>query len=123
MTSLVRLSKALSGVGIASRRKSDEIIKKGMVKVNNIVILDPWYKVSYDEDIITINNNIINNKVEKIYIALNKPRKFISDLNFKDDRNLARNLIKFDGYIYPVGRLDYDSEGLIFFYERWRFCK
>ena len=111
----MRLSKFLAEAGIASRRKSDDIIRSGIVKVNNIVVLEPYYQVIPDVDIVTISNNAIYIKERKYYYALNKPINYLSDLNFSDDRNLARNLIPTDAYIFPVGRLDYDSEGLILF--------
>ncbi len=110
-----RLSKFLTQCGIASRRKSEEIINKGRVKVNNISILEPYYKILPEIDIISLDNNIINKNIINLYIALYKPVKYLSDLNYNDDRDIARSLIKIDAYLFPVGRLDFASEGLMIF--------
>ena len=115
MQASIRLSKFLAQAGIASRRKSDDIIRSGVVKVNNIVVIEPYYQVKPDNDVVTICDNSIYLKQKKHYYALNKPVNYLSDLNFADDRSLARSLIPADAYIFPVGRLDYDSEGLILF--------
>ncbi|MCX5806876.1 MAG: pseudouridine synthase [Proteobacteria bacterium] len=110
-----RLSKFISRCGIASRRKSEEIILSGMVKVNNDIVLEPQYSVDYTKDIVTIDNNVIKQNEKNIYIALYKPVGYISDLKDVRGRKLARELINFEGKLFPVGRLDYNSEGLIIF--------
>jgi 23S rRNA pseudouridine2605 synthase len=110
-----RLSKFISRCGIASRRKSEEIILSGIVKVNDNIILEPQYNVDYTKDIVTIDNNIIKLSEKNIYIALYKPIGYISDLKDVRGRKLARDLINFEGKLFPVGRLDYNSEGLIIF--------
>lgn len=115
MQETLRLSKYLAIAGVASRRKCDVIIRSGAVKVNNITVKEPFTQVSPDIDSITINNCIVYLPGKKSYYALNKPRNYLSDLNFSDDRSLARSLIPTDVYLFPVGRLDYDSEGLILF--------
>jgi 23S rRNA pseudouridine2605 synthase len=115
VSDVIRLSKYLAQAGTASRRKSDEIIRSGIVKVNNIVVLEPYYQVRPDIDVVTIRNDTVYIEHRKYYYALNKPINYISDLNFSDDRDLARNLLPIDAYIFPIGRLDYDSEGLILF--------
>jgi 23S rRNA pseudouridine2605 synthase len=115
MPDAIRLSKYLAQSGVASRRKSDDVIKSGLVKVNNIIVLEPYYQVKPDVDLVTIGNNRVCLKQKKVYYALNKPINYLSDLAFSDDRKLARSLIHTDDYIFPVGRLDYDSEGLILF--------
>jgi 23S rRNA pseudouridine2605 synthase len=114
-TGFIRLSKFLSQAGVSSRRKSDDIIRSGQVKVNNIIVLEPYYQVRPEIDLVTIGNNSIFLATKRYYFALNKPKNYLSDLNFADDRNLARKLIPIDAYIFPVGRLDYDSEGLMLF--------
>ena len=110
-----RLSKFLSNSGVASRRKAEEIIKSGRVFVNNINILEPQYKVNPNDDIVTVDNNVITSVKRHDYIALYKPVGYISDLKDPAGRKLARDLIKTRTNIYPVGRLDYSSEGLIIF--------
>lgn len=109
-----RLSKFLAACGVASRRKCEEIIKEGRVKINNVKAIDPHSKLDPQSDIITLDNHTVNPNT-LLYIALYKPRGYLSDLAYNDDRKLARNLIPINVYLFPVGRLDYHSEGLIIF--------
>jgi len=115
VASVLRLSVFLSRAGISSRRKAEEIILSGRVKVNDIIVLEPQHKVEPEIDIIRYDNHVINEAKVKLYIALYKPTKVLSDLKYDDDRDIARNLIDVKGYLYPVGRLDYHSEGLMIF--------
>lgn len=110
-----RLSKFLAHAGVDSRRNAEEIIRLGRVSVNNIKVLEPQYQVNSDNDVVTVDNKIINTVKTHVYIALYKPVGYISDLKDPGGRKLARELIKTRTYIYPVGRLDYNSEGLIIF--------
>jgi 23S rRNA pseudouridine2605 synthase len=110
-----RLSKFLAHSGIDSRRKSEEIIKSGRVFVNNINILEPQYHVSPDNDIVTVDNKVVSNVKRYNYVALYKPVGYMSDLKDPAGRKLARDLIKVKTKLFPVGRLDYNSEGLIIF--------
>jgi 23S rRNA pseudouridine2605 synthase len=110
-----RLSKFLSTSGVASRRKCDDIIEAGHVKVNDVVVLQPFYRISVDQDKITVDNHTINSANKLIYIALNKPNQYLSDLVSERNRKDARSLISIKTYLFPVGRLDYNSEGLMLF--------
>jgi 23S rRNA pseudouridine2605 synthase len=110
-----RLSKYLSTRGLASRRKCDELISAGRVKVNNVVVLEPFYRVAPDKDLVTVDNFNIKDKSAYLYIALYKPLRYLSDLAPEHGRGIARSLIPIETYLFPVGRLDYNSEGLIFF--------
>jgi 23S rRNA pseudouridine2605 synthase len=110
-----RLSKFLSNSGIASRRKCDDIIKSGRVKVNDIIVLEPFYRVVSNQDEITVDNRRINLLQKSIYIALYKPIQYLSDLVSEKDRKVSRTLIPIKTYLFPVGRLDYNSEGLMLF--------
>jgi 23S rRNA pseudouridine2605 synthase len=111
----VRLSVFLARCGIASRRKSDHIIASGSVKVNNIKVVDPYYKISPQKDSVTINNKRVEPSKRYVYIALYKPVGYLSDLADKRNRKLARSLLKEEERLFPVGRLDYSSEGLMLF--------
>ncbi len=116
MTSVLqRLSKYLSHSGVASRRKSEEIIRSGRVLVNNIKILEPQHLIDQNKDTVKVDNRLVSIINAKIYIALNKPVGYLSDMKDPANRKLARNLINIDTKIFPVGRLDYNSEGLILF--------
>jgi pseudouridine synthase len=114
-----RLAKLLSHIGIASRRRCDEIISSGRVTVNDIIVLDPGHRVSPAKDSISIDGRALDQalKEEKkpIYIALYKPDRYLSDLLSSSDRQVARSLIPMHTYLFPVGRLDYHSEGLMLF--------
>ncbi len=118
-----RLSKFLSSSGIASRRKCDTIIKSGRVKVNNSTILEPFYKVLPCIDNVTVDNYKVIPYSQFIYLALNKPINYISDLVKEKDRHDARSLIPVKTYLFPVGRLDYNSEGLILFTNDGNFAQ
>jgi len=114
-----RLAKFLSRSGIASRRQCEEIILSGRVMVNQVVVLKPGYRVIAGKDIISLDRRVLNqdqNQPRKlIYVALYKPVRFLSDLLSSSERPVARSLIAIDSYLFPVGRLDYHSEGLMLF--------
>ena len=111
----IRLSKFLAHAGVSSRRKADEIIKSGRVTVNNTVVLEPFLPIAPHKDIVTIDNKVIKYHVSHKYIALYKPAGYLSDLKDNQDRKLARTLLDDKERLYPVGRLDYQSEGLMLF--------
>ena len=107
-----RLQKAIAKAGIASRRKAEELIQSGKVKVNGKVVTERGVKVS-DTDEITVNNKPIRTE-NKVYYLLNKPRRTICSAS--DEKGRETVLSCFEGInerIYPVGRLDYDTSGLL----------
>ena len=106
-----RLQKVIAETGFASRRKAEELIKQGKVYVNGIKITEMGTKVD-GNDIITINGKGIT-KEDKVYYLLNKPRGVISSSSDDKGRKTVVDIIKSDKRIYPVGRLDYDTTGLI----------
>jgi pseudouridine synthase len=110
-----RLNKIISQAGISSRRKADELIKNGLVKVNNKVVKDLGTKVDITKDKITVQgfNLKLNFKPRKIYYALHKPLHVISSRKDEKGRKTVIDLIQSNQYLYPVGRLDYDSTGLV----------
>jgi 23S rRNA pseudouridine2605 synthase len=110
-----RLSKYLSNSGIASRRKCDDIIKSGRVKVNDTIILEPFYRVLPHKDNVTVDNRTCNTNNNPLYIALYKPVQYLSDLVSEKNRKVTRTLIPIKTYLFPIGRLDYSSEGLMLF--------
>jgi 23S rRNA pseudouridine2605 synthase len=109
-----KLVKYVARVSTFSRRKSEELIKSGKVKVNKIVVTEPSSEVK-SEDSVFINNERIQSNAVKLYIALYKPDGYMSDLQDPRGRKVARDLIKIDMKLFPVGRLDYHSEGLMIF--------
>jgi 23S rRNA pseudouridine2605 synthase len=110
-----RLSKYLSNSGIASRRKCDDIIKSGRVKVNDFTVLEPFYRVLPNKDNVTVDNRTLNTNNNPLYIALYKPVQYLSDLVSEKNRKVTRTLIPIKTYLFPIGRLDYNSEGLMLF--------
>lgn len=107
-----RLQKVIANSGYASRRKAEELIQNNHVLVNGNVINTLGYKVN-DNDIISIDGNVIERKIEKEYYLLNKPREVICSVSDEFNRKCVVDLIKTENRIYPVGRLDYDTTGLI----------
>lgn len=112
---LVRLQKYMADNGIASRRKSEEMIAAGMVKVNGRVatIGD---KVNPQRDKVTVKGRKIstNSKAKRYYIMINKPRGYVTTMSDELDRKCVAELVKdIPARVYPVGRLDRDSEGLL----------
>ena len=111
-----RLSRYIARSGVASRRKAEAIIRAGRVSVNDIKTLDPFLHIDPELDRVTVDSVAISHRQNRLtYVALHKPRGYISDLADPRGRPLARDLIKVPGRLYPVGRLDYHSEGLMVF--------
>ena len=106
-----RLQKVIAQAGIASRRKAEELIKDGKVKVNGEVITELGTKVK-ESDRVEVNNKPIE-KENKEYYLLNKPRGVITTTSDEHGRKTVTDLINTEARIYPVGRLDYDTTGAI----------
>ena len=107
-----RLQKVIANLGYASRRKAEELITKGKVKVNGQVITELGTKVK-NTDTIEIENTILDNNKNYEYYLLNKPRGVISSASDEHGRKTVTDLIDTKTRIYPVGRLDYDTTGII----------
>lgn len=107
-----RLQKVIANSGYTSRRKAEELIKNGKVYVNGEKVTELGTKVS-GNDAITINGVSIKLEEDKVYFLLNKPRGVISSVSDDKDRKTVVDLIDTDKRIYPVGRLDYDTTGLL----------
>ena len=106
-----RLQKVIAEAGIASRRKAEELIVSGKVKVNNKVVTKLGTKVN-PSDKIEVDNKIIE-KENKEYYLLNKPRGVITSTSDDKNRKTVTELIETNCRIYPVGRLDYDTTGAL----------
>lgn len=106
-----RLQKVIAQSGITSRRKAEELIINGKVKVNDQVVTELGTKVS-DKDKIMVNNEPISKEVKEYYI-LNKPRGVLTTTKDEHSRKTVVDLIPTNARIYPVGRLDYDTTGLL----------
>jgi len=113
---LERLQKLIAQAGIASRRGAEELIKDGEVSVNGEIITEPGTKANPETDHIKVRGKLINTKIErreKVYILLNKPKGYLSSAADPEGRNLVTDLVKGYGKLHPVGRLDFNTEGLI----------
>jgi 23S rRNA pseudouridine2605 synthase len=109
-----RLQKILSAAGVASRRASEQLILDGRVSVNGTVVRELGSKADPGKDDIRVDGRRIRTTVPQRYIALYKPRGYVTTRNDPQGRPTVIDLLGRDvGYIYPVGRLDYDSEGLL----------
>ncbi len=109
----VRLQKYLADCGVASRRKSEELIEQGVVRVNGQVA-SIGDKISPKKDTVTVRGKKIIKQKNYTYIMLHKPRGFITTMSDERERKCVAELIKdVPGRVYPVGRLDRESEGLL----------
>ena len=106
-----RLQKIIAQAGITSRRKAEELIIQGKVKVNGEIVTELGTKVS-EKDRIEVNNQIIE-KEQKEYYLLNKPRGVVTTTSDDKNRKTVIDLIPTSTRIYPVGRLDYDTTGVL----------
>jgi len=107
-----RLQKLLAQAGYGSRRACEEFIVAGRVRVNGqIAVLGQKADLAVDN--VTMDGKPLPRAETLTYIALYKPRNVLSAAEGHDDRQTVRDLIPIDGHLYPVGRLDWDSEGLI----------
>lgn len=107
-----RLQKIIALSGYCSRRKAEELISKGKVKVNGEIINEMGYKANFS-DFIEVEGKPLNNSEDKVYYLLNKPRGVVTTSNDDKGRKTVIDLIKTNKRIYPVGRLDYDTTGLL----------
>ena len=107
-----RLQKYMARCGVASRRKCEEIILAGKVKVNGVQITELGTKVT-SEDVVEYEGNKILPEENKVYIMLNKPEGYITSVKDEKGRKTILDIVKTEERIYPIGRLDYDSSGLL----------
>lgn len=108
-----RLQKFMARCGVASRRKCEELILDGRIKVNGTVITELGFKINPEKDMVYYMSNLIKPEEIKRYIMLNKPVGVVTTVKDEKNRKTILDLVKVDERIYPIGRLDYDSSGLI----------
>lgn len=111
-----RLQKLIAQAGIASRRAAEELIKAGDVAVNGKVVTELGTKADPEKDHIKVRGKLINEKLkhqQHVYILLNKPKGVLSSVSDPGGRTLVTDLVKGAGKLHPVGRLDFNTEGLI----------
>ncbi len=111
-----RLQKLIAQAGITSRRKAEKLIKDGKVTVNGKKITKLGSKADIEKDHIKVNGKLINPMIEHrkdVYILVNKPKGYLSSVSDPENRKVVTDLVKGFGKIFPVGRLDFKTEGLI----------
>jgi 23S rRNA pseudouridine2605 synthase len=109
-----RLQKILSRAGVASRRKAEELILAGLVRVNGKVITELGTKADLNRDHIKVNNKLIHAPKRLVYLALNKPDGYVTTVSDPEGRKTVMELMRgVKERVFPVGRLDYHSDGLL----------
>jgi pseudouridine synthase len=110
--SLIRLQKFLSQAGVCSRRKGEEYIKAGLVRVNNTVVTELGTKIDPVSDRVEFKGKIVVPENNFVYIALNKPKGYVTSCSQPGEK-IVLDLIDIPQRVYPIGRLDKDSTGLL----------
>lgn len=108
-----RLQKYMASCGVASRRKCEEIILEGRVEVNGVKIKELGTKIDTEADIVKLDDKIIKPEEKKVYILLNKPTGYVCTVKDERGRKTILDLVKVKERIYPIGRLDMDTSGII----------
>ena len=109
-----RLQKIISQAGIASRRAAEHLIAEGRVSLNGVVTTLPGVKADPEKDEIRVDGRLISCEIERVYLMLNKPQGYVTTLSDPQGRPIVTDLlIGLSERVFPVGRLDYDSEGLL----------
>jgi len=110
---MMRLQKYMAHCGVASRRSAEGMILDGRVKVNGEVVRELGTSISPESDRVEVDGTLIQTAADHVYVMLNKPTGYITSVKDNFGRPTALDLVRIDRRVYPVGRLDYDSEGLI----------
>jgi len=109
-----RLQKIIAAAGIASRRKAEELITQGMVSVNGQIVTELGSKADPEQDHIRVNGKLLHGPQRHVYLLMNKPKGYVTTLHDPEHRPTVMDLLRGVGArVYPVGRLDYASEGLL----------
>lgn len=109
---IIRLNKFLADSGVASRRKSDELISKGFVTVNGKVVTEMGLKINpYDK--ISVSGKPVSNKSKPVYFLLNKPKDYLTTTDDEQGRKTVLDLIKSPSRVFPIGRLDRNTTGVL----------
>jgi len=111
-----RLQKLIAQAGVASRRAAEELIRSGEVTVNGSIVTELGTKADPEKDHVKVRGKLISAKLkhrENVYLLLNKPKGYLSSAADPEGRKLVTDLVKGYGKLHPVGRLDFNTEGLI----------
>lgn len=110
----VRLQKYMADCGVASRRKCETLIEQGRVRINGRIVTELGSKINPELDKVSVDKLLIHPTAVKVYIALNKPSGYVCTAQDPFNRRIVTDLVHIKERVVPVGRLDYNSEGLIF---------
>jgi 23S rRNA pseudouridine2605 synthase len=109
-----RLQKIIAAAGVASRRKAEELISAGHVRVNGAVVTELGTKADPETDHIRVNGKLLQGAQRHVYLLLNKPKGYVTTVSDPEKRPTVMQLLRgVKKRVYPVGRLDYASEGLL----------
>lgn len=110
---LTRLNKFISNAGVTARRKADELIFTGRVTVNMQTVTEPGTKVNPEKDVVKVDGEKVKPQSEFIYVVLFKPRGYVTTTHDEKGRPTVMDLIGLNTRLYPIGRLDYDTDGVL----------
>ena len=110
---MIRLNKYIAECGVCSRRSADTLIKNGKVYVNRKKVVDLGTKIDETNDEVTINNEKIKKEEKLVYLMLNKPKGYVTTSKEQFNRKSVMDLINLNLRVYPIGRLDMYTEGLL----------
>ncbi len=110
---LIRLNKYLAMCGVASRRKADELIQQGRVEVNGKVVTQLGLKINPQKDKVTVDGKLVKPEEKLVYIVINKPKDCITTVRDEKGRRTVLDLVKVKQRIFPVGRLDRNTTGVL----------
>lgn len=109
----MRINKYIAQAGFCSRRKADELVANGNVKVNGLTLKEAGYDV-VEGDVVEVNGRVIEPEQQKVYILLNKPIGYVTTVSDDKDRLTVMDLVAdVDARLFPVGRLDYNTSGML----------
>lgn len=109
-----RLQKIIAAAGIASRRKAEQLIASGLVEVNGQIVTELGSKADLEHDHIRVNGKLLHGAEQHVYLLMNKPKGYVTTVSDPEGRPTVMDLLRgIRTRVYPVGRLDYSSEGLL----------
>jgi len=109
----IRLQKWLSAAGVASRRKAEEIIADGRVSINGVVVTELGAKANTASDVVSVDGKAVEIEQKKVYIMLHKPEGVVTTVTDPYGRPTVMDLVSAETRLYPVGRLDLDTSGIL----------
>ena len=110
----MRLSKILAQAGLASRRGAEALLEGGRVTVNGVVRLEPGAQADPATDVVALDGRVVGAREARAYVLLHKPPGYVTSLHDPEGRRVVRDLLPAGSpRLFPVGRLDYDAEGLL----------